>query len=380
MTGAVTDGASRLRWIRGGFGLTVAAGGSVAAPSVSLSGGGIVVAGGVAGSGSATLASGSTIDIPGSLSGGTVDLTAGTDIGVSGGLSGGTIDASAGTSFNETGASISAPTIRVTAPAIALNGGSVLTGATSVPGGTLSPGQIPDGSGPGLFLSAATLAQTGTTLVNGGGTAGTIRVGSLAGGAGVTANFNQLQALSSNLYLVLGSGSAAGGIAVQGLEVAYGGAGNARLAGSVNRQTGQAAAAASFITPGISSNYQMNGCVIAASTCSIVIPVPPVTPLTPGPTVTPAVPSTPVSVTIPTPIATPTPILPPSNLFIRPPAVFLLTDLAMMQFYSSSLSSAAGTRDASFTIFPLTDTGWDSTSDQEENVDDILPDIADRDF
>ncbi len=76
VTGAVTDGAS-VALDTGGFGLTVAAGGSVVAPSVSLSGGGIVVAGGVAGSGSATLASGSTIDIPGSLSGGTVDLTAG---------------------------------------------------------------------------------------------------------------------------------------------------------------------------------------------------------------------------------------------------------------------------------------------------------------
>ncbi len=76
MTGAVTDGAF-VTLDTGGFGLTVAAGGSVVAPSVSLSGGGIVVAGGVAGSGSATLASGSTIDIPGSLSGGTVDLTAG---------------------------------------------------------------------------------------------------------------------------------------------------------------------------------------------------------------------------------------------------------------------------------------------------------------
>ncbi len=73
VTGAVTDGAFATL-DTGGFGLTVAAGGSVVAPSVSLSGGGIVVAGGVAGSGSATLASGSTIDIPGSLSGGTVDL------------------------------------------------------------------------------------------------------------------------------------------------------------------------------------------------------------------------------------------------------------------------------------------------------------------
>ena len=119
----------------------------------------------------------------------------------------------------------------------------MLTGATSVPADTLSPGQIPDGSRQGLFLSADNLSQTGTTGVNGNAAAGTIRIGPRAGGSAVAASFADLQAASSNLYLLLGSGAAAGSITTQGLEIAYaGGGGSANLSGTVNGQTGPAAA------------------------------------------------------------------------------------------------------------------------------------------
>ena len=304
--------------------------------------GGVSVNGLAQGTSSVVLSAGGGVDIAGTVAGGTVALSAGSGINASGNLSGSMVDATGGNSFSENGASITAATIRASAPTIALNGGSILTGSTSVPGGTLSVGQIPDGSGQGLFLSADSLTQSGTTRVNGNGADGTIRIGSRAGGAGVSTNFNDLQAASSKLFLVLGAGSASGAINVQGLEVAYTGGGGAGLSGSVNGRSGSGAASASFISPAVSGDYRINGCEIASTICTV-------------------------------------------GLVIRPPAVFLLTDIGFLQFSTSSSSgssgsSSGGTRSASFSIFPVTDTGFDSSSDRDKDLDDLLPDIADRDF
>ena len=303
--------------------------------------GGVSVSGFAQGTSSIVLPAGSGVDIAGTLAGGSIALNAGTSISASGNISGSTIDATGGNSFHESDASITAATIRATAPALSLNGGSITTGSTPVPGGTLSVGQIPDGSGQGLFLNADSLTQSGTTRVNANGADGTIRIGSRAGGAGVSTNFNDLQAATSKLFLVLGSGSASGAITTQGLEIAYSAGGGANLSGSVNGRSGSGAASASFITPAISGDYRINGCEIASTICTV-------------------------------------------GLVIRPPAVFLLTDLGFLQFSTSSSgssgSSSSGTRSASFSIFPVTDTGFDSSSDRDKDLDDLLPDIADRDF
>ena len=318
--------------------------GALQASAIAASASGGISVGGLAqGTSSVVLSAGNGIDVPGTVAGGTIALNAGSAVSVSGNLSGSTIDATGGNSFGEYGASITAATIRATAPTLSLNGGSILTGSTPVPGGTLTPGQIPDGSGQGLYLSADYLTQSGTTRVNGNGADGSIRVGARAGGAAVNANFNDLQAASSKLFLVLGSGSASGAITTQGLEVAYSGSGGTSLSGSVNGRSGSAAATASFITPAVSGDYRINGCEIASAICTV-------------------------------------------GLAIRPPAVFLLTDLGFLQFASSSSSgsslgsSSGGARSATFSIFPVTDTGFDSSSDQDSNLDDLLPDIADRDF
>ena len=316
--------------------------GALQASTLTVNASGAVSVNGFAqGTSSVVLSAGGGVDIAGTVAGGTVALSAGSGINASGNLSGSMVDATGGNSFSENGASITAATIRASAPTIALNGGSILTGSTPVPGGTLSVGQIPDGSGQGLFLSADSLTQSGTTRVNGNGADGTIRIGSRAGGAGVSTNFNDLQAASSKLFLVLGAGSASGAINVQGLEVAYTGGGGAGLSGSVNGRSGSGAASASFITPAVSGDYRINGCEIASTICTV-------------------------------------------GLVIRPPAVFLLTDLGFLQFSTSSSgssgSASGGTHTSSLSIFPVTDTGFDSSTDRDKDLDDLLPDIADRDF
>ena len=280
------------------------------------------------------------LSVAGTVTGNGVTLAAGVGLDVSGSLTGTTIGLIAGGFFRETGASIGAASITATAPAIFLAGGSVVTGNTAVPAGALNPGQIPDGTGPGLFLNADTITQTGTTTVNGSGIAGTVRVGARAGGSAPVASFSNLQAASSKLYLVLGSGTASGGVAVQGLQIAYGGGGGADLTGTVNGKAGLAASSGSFITPVVNSAYRMNGCVIGSATCLL------------------------------------------NPVFLRPPALFLPIDAGSLQFFSSSSSSTPGSsRNASFSaVFPLTETGFGGTSGQGDDLDDILPDIADRDF
>jgi len=355
VSGTITD-ATSVKLDSTGYALTIAPGGSVTAPAVSLTA--------------------DSVSIAGSLSGGVVSLTSGSGINASGGISARTVVAADQTSFNETGATINATTIRVTAPAIALNGGSFLTGATSVPGGLVSVGKIPDGSGPGLFLSADSVSQTGTTRINADGIAGTIRVGSRVSGGAVAASLDKFQAPSSQLYLVLGSGSASGSVVVQGLEVAYSQSGSANLTGSVNGQLSQAAASASFITPAINSSYKMNGCVIASATCSIgtfVTPILPVAPITSITSITSIIPEMPDP-----PDRRITPAL---SMVILPPAVFLLTDTGILQFFSSSSSSfGPSSRNASFTVFPVMDFELGNSSGNDANPDEVLPDIANRDF
>jgi hypothetical protein len=270
--------------------LTVAAGGGISAPtSVQLSA--------------------DSVQNQGTISGGAVNLTAGTSIASSGSLTATVLSGSAGTSADFTGSTTvgtlrnfsagseltlgnsadliitgtnSAPRFVATSPGkITLAGGAIATGATAVPSGTLQEKQYPTSAGLGTFLSAANVTQTGVTTVNSpSGAAGTLRVD--ASGQVV---FNDLQATSTNLYLVLpASGTATGAIAVKGLQVSYhnlGGSGSADLTGTVGGQSGQMAATVSSITPQGNARYRMNSCPIGSVNCFLFVQsmMPPITPL-----------------------------------------------------------------------------------------------------
>ena len=275
--GAIREDASgRLASTDPGGRLTLAAGGPItlegitSAPAVSLSaaGGSITASRGVltAGSLDASAPAGAVIlDGPAVAVGrvrqvsaaGRFDLVSGGDTSVSGPL---------------------------TASAISIRAGGTVT----LDGGTLTPtgGRDPTGSArrfpasPGLeanvFIAAAGVRQTGTTLVDPGRGApdATFRI-DLTTPDGIV-SFADLVAPTTRLQLSLGSGTATGAIDVAALQIATSRldpAGAASLTGFVAGRGGEAAAGVGSISPLANPRYRINGCPIGSVNCILLSPV-----------------------------------------------------------------------------------------------------------
>ena len=221
----------------GGFNFTARGnvtqtGGTLSASTVSGAGAGLIQIGGQGGTAEITTLN--TLVAAGNLS--VADSTALT---VQGPIAGGVV-------------SLSAP------GQITLAGGTfVLLGAGGLNTITVTPGK---GGG-------GTLSQTGITGVTGADP--TLRL--QAPGA---ISLAQLFAPAVNLVLASDTGVLTGNIDTAGLQV-LGITGQANLFGTVAGITGPAAAAISTISPVINTQYLLNGCIIALSTCGQPPPVPP---------------------------------------------------------------------------------------------------------
>ncbi len=174
---------------------------------------------------------------------------------------------------------------------IVWTGGTILTGsAIPVPGIGIVP-SIANPIGPGnreygkgLFATAGSFVQTGTTVVGGLDGARQQTVELALKGPGGTIAFDPRTGfglLAPNTQLLLDlqiSGRASGSIDVAGLNLYYFGttpnAGSGSdLTGSVDGHTGSAAAASGFVhsLPGV--NYALNNCPIEAVSCVLLSPV-----------------------------------------------------------------------------------------------------------
>ncbi len=181
------------------------------------------------------------------------------------------------------------------------NTGTIATGGTLRPPGPIQPALEPANGAPGAYLQAANFVQSGLSTVLGtsGGPA-TLQISvtgsALFASSGPTSG---LAATGSWLILDLGSGSAAGNVFVNALDVSYTVSGSANLTGTIAGIAGGPAAAVGFIEPAINGNYLFNGCIIEAATCGSPVPPTPIPPPTPI-----------VSVSLPT--------LPPPALILPP--------------------------------------------------------------
>jgi filamentous hemagglutinin len=309
-------------------GLTVAAGGDIDISSPADTYGAIIQSGGFAGitaggnvnfaqtaalalsdatisaGGAVTItdASGITVSNSRITAGGNVSLAANT-----GNLtedSASTIASHAGTiSLNAPGTvtlagTISAPKITVgdfgtgnaTGPAsVVLNGGTIATGTAVAEGNVaqnVAQAQNSDGAAGGLFITAGSITQTGSTVINGLGGNASVQLALTGPGGGITLDGTQgLQAPGAQLLIDLQStGNITGNINVGGLNIFYGADGPAagsyaRLTGQVDNDSGFAAAGAGFVHPQQYAADQINGCTIGSVNCVLLTPVTTVVPL-----------------------------------------------------------------------------------------------------
>ena len=164
----------------------------------------------------------------------------------------------------------------VAAPNVAV----IATGNLTLLGGTIQTNGLPVSqqlaatpSLPGSYFQVvpgtdgtSTINQIGlTTILPYSGTMSAVRF-DLAGSGG-TVTLSALDAGSTNLVLSLGSGSGSGTIDAANLTV-LGSGGSAAFGGQVSGRTDVEAAQVSQIFPAVSSVYTLNGCAIAAQSCS----------------------------------------------------------------------------------------------------------------
>ncbi|MBS0558721.1 MAG: filamentous hemagglutinin N-terminal domain-containing protein [Proteobacteria bacterium] len=171
---------------------------------------------------------------------------------------------------------IAAPNVQLLAANGTVTDAGTLTGIGGNPGidpaKRLTIGEFPrNPDAPGAWILGRDVALTSAALIEpGGGAPAALTVnlsggGSVAFGAGGSFNNPALQ-----LFLNLNTGTAAGEINVDTLQVAYlagGSRDNTLLTGTVGGLSGSSAATASFIQPFPKNNYQVNGCPIQSSNC-----------------------------------------------------------------------------------------------------------------
>jgi hypothetical protein len=206
---------------------------------------------GTAGTGAALLTGSNTINVLNGFSAGTVfALDDGVDLLLAGTLNAGRI------------------AIRDSANQITLgDGATIITGGTTRPPGPLQQALEPANGAPGALLQSAGFAQIGSSTVFGqsGGPA-TVQI-STTGNAQFDPPLG-LTATGTWLILNLTTGTAAGSVFVNALDVTYTTPGSTNLLGTIDGVTGGRAASLGFIQPALNVNYLFNGCVIAAAQCS----------------------------------------------------------------------------------------------------------------
>ena len=161
-----------------------------------------------------------------------------------------------------TNIAISAPTSQITLG----NGSAIITGGSVRPPGPIQPALEPANGAPGAYLQAASFTQVGlSTLLGSSGGPATLQIS-------VTGNIQfdppvGLLASTSWLILDLTTGTAAGNVFVNALDVSYTVPGSASLFGTIAGITGGPAAAAGLIEPAVNIGYLFNGCEIGAAAC-----------------------------------------------------------------------------------------------------------------
>jgi hypothetical protein len=175
-----------------------------------------------------------------------------------------------------TNIAISAPASQITLG----DGSTIITGGSVRPPGPIQPALEPANGGPGAYLQAASFTQVGlSTLLGSSGGPATLQIS-------VTGNIQfdppvGLLGPTAWLILDLTTGTAAGNVFVNALDVSYTVPGSASLFGTIAGITGGPAAAAGFIEPAVNISYLFNGCEIGAAACLPAASVPPT--LTPPP-------------------------------------------------------------------------------------------------
>jgi filamentous hemagglutinin family protein len=186
---------------------------------------------------------------------------------------------------------LAAPLLLVSAPGGTVtlgNGSAIVTGTKTPPRpiGNATNGQpFPTpATSQGAFLTATNLTQTGLTTVNGGPANGNGRIDATVridlDSPNGKIQFNNLQASTTQLYLVLDGGSASGGVTVGGLNVNSGvtsssapGAGSVSLSGTVAGRGGTAAAGVSYLDPQRNSRFSINNCALQSVNCVLLSPL-----------------------------------------------------------------------------------------------------------
>jgi filamentous hemagglutinin family protein len=215
------------------------------------------------------------------------NLTAGTDatVGVNGSGNGLTIPSgvlvkAGGGAFLGTamgnltdGGTITAPNIALAAPLGTATVSGTLAGVVTDP--TLDPlhklanGTFPADPTVGAWIIGGNIVLApGFHVTSAGGGVSQLVI-DLTSSSGL-ANLGDFNSTSTNLYLNLGLGRAAGQIAVRALQVQYTQPGSSQvtdLLGTVDGYSGYTAAAVSFIYPKENNNYKLNGCPIGATNC-----------------------------------------------------------------------------------------------------------------
>lgn len=290
----------------------------------------------------ASLTDSGSITVPGGIAASMIALSAGTGaISATGDLSAATLTASATGPISLTGTNAVTSLGNVTGQSFTLNdasdvviggtltatrmliqaagrqitlgdGAVLVTSGTARPAGAIQTALEPANGAPGAYFSSASFTQSGSSKVVGAdGGATTLQIAT-TGNTQFDAT-RGLQAPGTWLILDVPTGTAAGTVAVNALDLAYVTPGGANLSGTIGGISGGPAAAAANIQPATDAHYLFNQCVIGLATCTFPIVVPPVTvpPVEVPPVVVPPVEVPPVTVPPVVPIATPPVVVPP---------------------------------------------------------------------
>jgi hypothetical protein len=171
---------------------------------------------------------------------------------------------------------VSAPTINILdgVDTISLGNASFITSGVVRPAGAIQGQDLPPNglTTLGAYLYAGSVIQTGTsfTVSNLPGTQESILSITLSTGGGGTLQFsgNGLVAPTTWLIVSVSNGQAGGPIDVAALDFNYAPPpGRADFTGTINGNSGAAAAGAAYIQPQPNSNFQIDGCPIHAVNC-----------------------------------------------------------------------------------------------------------------
>ena len=169
------------------------------------------------------------------------------------------------------GSSVGAPSL------VTWDGNSIITGASEAPGTTNPAFPSIFGTTPGIYVIATSFKQTGNTVVNTDGKAGTIEITLARRTGSVLFDQNQgLDAPHSELFINLDQGFASGRIDVAGLNISYvepGSTTPSNLFGTVGGEQGPAASGAATIKVLPNSDYRLNSCPIQSVNCILVSPI-----------------------------------------------------------------------------------------------------------